>query len=349
MNFDKKTAVVLFNLGGPDSLNSVERFLFNLFSDKAIINIIQPFRFLLAKLISKRRAKIARESYALMGGKSPLLEITLAQAHSLERELSYVGNFKVWVAMRYFEPRAKEVMKKIAEYNPQKIILLPLYPQFSSATTASSIKEFKNLLPQKLKNIPIKTICCYPVESQFIKAHADLILKTIEKEINNNLDDFRFLFSAHGLPQKLIDQGDPYVFQVTKTVENIVKYMGGAIDFQICYQSKVGPLEWTKPSLDHEIRRAALDKKNAIIIPVAFVSDHVETLVELDIEYKKLAADLGIVKFLRVPALNIDGNFIKSLTEICKNANSDNEHETFCGKDLKRICPSNFKFCPNAN
>lgn len=352
-NFNKKTAVVLFNLGGPDKLESVEPFLFNLFNDKAIISLPQPFRFFLAKLISKRRVKKAQNIYSKIGGKSPLLEITLSQAHALERELSFLGDFKVFVAMRYWKPLSAEVAKKVMEYDPSQIILLPLYPQFSSATSDSSLKEFTQKLD---KEIPTKTICCYPTEPEFIKSHALLIKQTIMKSYDGNLAKFRFLFSAHGLPQKLINAGDPYVFQVNETTNKIVKNLAELlaidekeIDFQVCYQSKVGPLQWTSPSLDHEIRRVALDKKIPVIVPVAFVSDHSETLVELDIDYKDLAQSLGIKNYLRVPSLNIEGHFVKALVELCKNASLDSESQIFSGQKTGRICPKKFILCPNKN
>lgn len=347
-----KTAVILFNLGGPDKLESVKPFLFNLFNDRAIIDLPQPFRFLLAKLISKRREKKAQKIYAQIGGKSPLLEITNEQAHALEHELSFFGNFKVFTAMRYWHPFASEVIKKVEDFQPDQIILLPLYPQFSSSTSGSSLQDFTRRLN---KNIPTKTICCYPEDPDFIKSHALLIKRAISKTSEPKLAELRFLFSAHGLPQKLIDAGDPYVFHVTKSTEAIVKNLSQLlnseekIDFAICYQSKVGPLQWTSPSLEHEIRKAALDKKIPVIIPIAFVSDHSETLVELDIDYRNLATDLGIKNYLRIPSLNLDGHFIKSLAEICKSASCNEESEIFCGKNPQRICPKNFVFCPNKN
>ena len=352
----KKTAVVLFNLGGPDSLDSVKPFLFNLFNDKAIINLPQPFRFLLAKLISSRRAKKAQKIYAQIGGKSPLLEITATQAQALESELSFFGDFKVFVAMRYWHPFCEETIERIGEYRPTQIILLPLYPQFSSSTSNSSIAEFLEKFPQiARRNIPIKTICCYPLEPDFINAHANLIKRTLAKLPEKKLGEFRLLFSAHGLPQKLIDAGDPYVFHVTASSNAVAERLAqivnskDKIDFQICYQSKVGPLKWTSPSLEHEIKRAALDKKIPLIVPISFVSDHSETLVELDIDYKNFAKELGIENYLRAPALNLDGSFIKSLAEICKTAATKNEHEIFCGKNSDRICPKNFSYCPNPN
>lgn len=352
-SFDKKTAVILFNLGGPDKLESVEPFLFNLFNDKAIIGLPQPFRFLLAKFISKRRVKKAQKIYQQIGGKSPLLETTIAQAHALEKELSFSGNFKVFVAMRYFHPFSEEVIKKVKEYDPNQVILLPLYPQFSSTTSESSIQDFLKKSFSDLKKATIKIVCCYPSEPEFIRSHSILIKQTIAKAYENNLSDFRFLFSAHGLPQKLINEGDPYVFQVEETMKKIVQNMvemfekpENEIDFKVCYQSKVGPLEWTGPSLDQEIKKVALDKKIPVIIPVAFVSDHSETLVELDIDYKNMAQKLGIKDYLRVPALNIESHFIKSLVQICK-AVDGNDAMIFSGQKTTRICPKNFKFCPN--
>jgi ferrochelatase len=355
-NFNKKTAVILFNLGGPDSLEAVQPFLFNLFNDAAIIQIPQPFRFLLAKLISSRRAKKAQKIYSILGGKSPLLDTTLAQAYSLERELSFVGNFKVFTVMRYYHPFAKEVVKKVQEYDPSEIILLPLYPQFSSATSDSSIKDFTRFLYKFPKKPKVKTVCCYPFESDFIKAHSFLIKQTLIKYYETQLSEFRFLFSAHGLPQKLIDAGDPYVLQVTKTTAEVVKNLAeilcineAEIDFKVCYQSKVGPLQWTQPSLDFALRKAILDNKIPVIIPISFVSDHVETLVELDVEYKELAMSLGAKNYLRVPALNLDGHFIKALFEICKTVSVNSEDNYFSGTEPVRFCTKKFKFCSNPN
>lgn len=355
--FDRKTAVVLFNLGGPDKLESVEPFLFNLFNDKAIIGLPQPLRFFLAKFISKRRVKKAQKIYEVLGGKSPLLDTTLSQAHALERELSFVGNFKVFVAMRYWKPFAKDVIKEIEKYGPNQLILLPLYPQFSSATSNSSLEEFIKKFPEKLSNeITSKIVCCYPTQVDFIKAHSLLVKHAIMKVYEGSLAKFRFIFSAHGLPQKLIDAGDPYVFQIEETTDKIVKNLAAIfkiaeeeIDFKVCYQSKVGPLKWTSPSLEYEIKKVALDKKIPVIIPVSFVSDHVETLVELDVEYREMAEKLGIKNYLRVPALNMDGHFTKSLVEICKTVDASNDSLIFCGQNPDRICPKKFKFCPNQN
>lgn len=356
--FNHKTAVVLFNLGGPDKLSSVKPFLFNLFNDKAIISLPQPFRFLLAKLISSKRENKAQNIYKKIGGKSPLLDITLSQADSLERELSFKGNFKVFTIMRYWHPFAKDVVKKIHDYQPDEIILLPLYPQFSSTTSASSVNDFaENFISDK---IPIKIVCCYPTHEDFIKSHCNLIIRTLQKIDQKHHQNIRILFSAHGLPQKVIDKGDPYAFQVEQTVDKIIVNLQDLlkknemikidkIDFQICYQSKVGPLKWTSPSLEQEIRRVALDKKIPVVVPVAFVSDHSETLVELDIEFKELSEQIGIEDYYRVNALNIEGNFINSLSKIVIATSLSQDSSIFCGELPNRICPKNYKLCPNPN
>lgn len=363
-----KTAIVLFNLGGPDKQNSVKPFLFNLFNDKAIISLPQPFRFLLAKFISKKREKTAQEIYAQIGGKSPIYDITKSQAESLEKELSFHGkNYKTFICMRYWHPMSKEVAKKLKKYNPDQIIFLPLYPQFSTTTTGSSFDDFARALKKvELDSVPIKKICCYFDNEEFILSHAKLIKKSLHKQKFINLKDFRILFSAHGLPQKIIDAGDPYSFQVEATAKKVMiklydilakdkafNLVGKGdednikkIDYQICYQSKVGPLKWTTPSLSDEINRAAKDKKSPVITPIAFVSEHSETLVELDIEYKEIADKLGIKNYARVPALNIDGHYIKALAKICKFAEKQ-EEGTYRGCNKERACPSKHNKCCN--
>lgn len=348
----QKTAVVLFNLGGPDHLSSVKEFLFNLFNDKAIISLPQPFRFLLAKLISSRREKKAQNIYRQIGGKSPLLDITLSQADSLQKELSSYGDFKVFVAMRYWHPMANEVAEKIKEYGPDKLILLPLYPQFSSTTTASSIKDF--LANYKIEKSRVRIVCCYPVQEDFIMAHGLLIKQTIENLSAEKKSKIRILFSAHGLPMSVIKKGDPYVFQINKTAKKIVNCLANILDVSeekidsvVCYQSKVGPMEWTSPSLEHELKRVALDSKIPVIVPIAFVSDHSETLVELDIEYREMAESLKIHDYFRVPSLNLDKYFIKTLAQLCIEALNSKDEKIICGGSAGRICPNNFRLCPN--
>jgi len=309
-----KKAVILFNLGGPDKLENIEPFLFNLFNDPAIISIPSIFRYPLAKLISKRRAPIAKNIYKEIGYKSPILKLTQDQAKSLESNLLEKGDYKCFVVMRCWHPRALDVIKKIKEYNPEEIILLPLYPQFSASTSGSSINEWNDLCKKENYKVKTKTICCYPTESNFIDSHVSLIKKVLQNVKNNN---FKLIFSAHGLPESKIKKGDPYQWHVEETVKEIIsKLQTENLDYVISYQSRVGPMKWIGPSTDSEIIKYCKEKKGIVIVPVAFVSEHSETLVELDIEYKKLAEQNSCSFYKRVPALGIEENFIKGLTEL---------------------------------
>ena len=333
-----KKAVVLFNLGGPDKLESVEPFLFNLFNDPAIISIPSIFRYPLAKIISKRRAPIAKNIYKEIGNKSPILHLTIEQAKSLENKLSEKGEYKTFVAMRCWNPRAIDIVKNVQEYNPDEIILLPLYPQYSASTSGSSIKEWNDLCKKRNYKVKTKTICCYPTESNFIESHTNLIRKTL-KNLNNK--NFKLLFSAHGLPESKIKKGDPYQWQVEKTVESIMyKLRNENLDYIISYQSRVGPLKWIGPSTDEVIIKYSKEKKGIVIVPVAFVSEHSETLVELDIEYKKLAQKNGCSFYKRVPALGIEENFIKGLAELVL------QQETKGNFVSSIMCPGKYKKCP---
>ena len=333
-----KKAVILFNLGGPDKLESVEPFLFNLFNDPAIISIPSIFRYPLAKFISKRRAPVAKNIYKKIGNKSPILKLTQDQAKSLENSLSTKGDYKCYVVMRCWHPRAIDVIKKVKEFNPEEIILLPLYPQFSASTSGSSINEWNNLCKKKNYNVKTKTICCYPTEDNFVQSHVNLINKTLKTIENNN---FKLLFSAHGLPEIKIKKGDPYQWQVEESVNAIIsKLKDENLDCSISYQSRVGPLKWIGPSTDAEIIKYSKEKKGIVIVPVAFVSEHSETLVELDIEYKKLAEENGCSFYKRVPALGTEENFIKGLTKLVL------QQETRGNFVSSEICSSKYAKCP---
>ena len=342
----KKTAIVLFNLGGPDSLKAVKPFLFNLFNDKNIITLPSFFRYLIAWFISSRRENTAREIYSKMGGKSTILEETLNQANALKLELSnkIKNEFDVFICMRHWHPMSSEVVSRLEYYKPDEIILVPLYPQFSTTTTASSIEEFTKIKSKSLiKDIISKTICCYPLDDNFVKAHVNLIIEAIDKVKDKN--NYRVLFSAHGLPKKIIDSGDPYQWQVEASVNEVIDQMPfEGFDYKITYQSRVGPLEWIGPSTEDEIENAVKDGKELVIVPIAFVSEHSETLVELDIEYKHIADKKG-VNYIRVPTLSINNLFIKSLSEIILKA-QDKDGEFLTSSSFLRICPSNFTKCP---
>jgi len=333
-----KRAVILFNLGGPDKLESVEPFLFNLFNDPAIISIPSIFRYPLAKFISKKRALIAKNIYREIGNKSPILELTQDQAKSLEKNLSEKGNYKCFVVMRCWHPRASDVIKKVREYNPEEIILLPLYPQFSASTSGSSINEWNDLCKKENYQVKTKTICCYPTESNFIASHVSLIKKTLQNIENNN---FKLIFSAHGLPESKIRNGDPYQWHIEETVKEIMSELKTEnLDHTISYQSRVGPMKWIGPFTDDEIIKYSKEKKGIVIVPVAFVSEHSETLVELDIEYKKLAEKNGCSFYKRVPALGIEENFIKGLAELVL------QKQTRDGFVSSIMCPNKFVKCP---
>ncbi len=338
-----KKAVILFNLGGPDSLNSVEPFLFNLFNDPAIINLPNFLRYPLAKLISKKRAPIAKKIYEEIGGSSPILKLTKEQAFELEKSLNLnqrETSYKTFVVMRCWKPRASEVIKDIKNFEPNEVILLPLYPQFSYSTSGSSINEWKDICKKNKYNVKTNTICCYPTEENFIKAHVDELSKKIGK--NNNE---KIIFSAHGLPEKNIKNGDPYQWQIERTVEEIVKKINiKDLDYILSYQSRVGPLKWIGPSTDDVIVENSKIGKSIILVPIAFVSEHSETLVELDIEYKKLAKENGCKNYERVPALGTNKAFIESLSNLILNID---EYKLKNGLHPPKIqCPNKFKKCP---
>ena len=333
-----KRAVILFNLGGPDSLENIEPFLFNLFNDPAIIDIPSFFRYPLAKFLSKRRALAAKKIYKEIGNKSPILELTKIQAKSLEDNLLEKGDYKCFVVMRCWHPRAFNVIKKVKEYNPEEIILLPLYPQFSATTSGSSINEWNKLCNKENYKIKTKTICCYPTENNFIASHVSLIKKTLSAVENNS---FKLIFSAHGLPVSKIKKGDPYQWHVEETVKEIMfKLKNENLDHVISYQSRVGPMKWIGPSTDAEIIKYSKEKKGIIIVPVAFVSEHSETLVELDIEYKKLAEENGCFFYKRVPALGIEENFIKGLVKLVLQPKTKSNFVSSI------MCPNKFVKCP---
>ena len=333
-----RQAVVLFNLGGPDKLESVEPFLFNLFNDPAIISVPSIFRYPLAKFISKKRAPIAKNIYREIGNKSPILELTQKQAKSLENNLLKKGDYKCFVVMRCWHPRAEEVINQVKEYKPEEIILLPLYPQYSASTSGSSINEWNELCKKENYNVKTRTVCCYPTENFFIESHVSLIKKTLQEVTNKN---FKLIFSAHGLPENKIKKGDPYQWQVEETVKEIMsKIKNENLDYILSYQSRVGPLKWIGPSTDEVIIKCSKEKKGIVIVPVAFVSEHSETLVELDIEYKKLAEKNNCSFYKRVPALGVEENFIKGLEELVLKPKT---RGTFVSSIM---CPNKYTKCP---
>lgn len=350
-----RVAVILFNLGGPDKLESVQPFLFNLFQDPAIIGVPQPLRWILAKLISSRRAPIAQEIYEHIGGKSPLLELTTEQADALEAECGDVGEVKAFICMRYWHPMSPETVRNVKEFSPDKIILLPLYPQFSTTTTGSSIKDWLKQARKAGLKAPTVEVCCYPREAGWVSSQAKLVSETYAKAIKAQKSDDhkpRVLFSAHGLPKKVIEKGDPYQWQVEQTSAAVAKQLDiDGLDWIVCYQSRVGPLEWIGPSTEDEIARAGVDKVPLIVVPIAFVSEHSETLVELDIEYGELAEEAGVPAYHRVPAVGTHPDFISAIGSLVRRAFNHNgaQDGTCISGEGGRLCPSDHSACPWAD
>ena len=341
-----KTAGILFNLGGPDKSESVEPFLFNLFNDKAIIGAPQPIRWCIARLISSRRATIAQEIYNQIGGRSPLLKNTEAQASALEQRLREKlpdDDIKCFISMRYWHPMSLDTATRVKAWNPEQVILLPLYPQYSTTTTGSSLTDWR----QSAKKVGLlqKTVavCCYPTNLGFIDAIADRLQSVLDEATDRNT--LRVLFSAHGLPQKVVDKGDPYQWAVEKTAASVIKkIVGSTLDWRVSYQSRVGPLSWIKPYTEDEITRAGEEGKSLIVVPIAFVSEHSETLVELDIEYRELAERAGVISYTRVRTVDCDAVFIDGLADIVVGL--DGNFMGVQGPSGRRLCPGVCRQCP---
>jgi ferrochelatase len=306
-----KLAVVLFNLGGPDGPAAVKPFLANLFRDPAIIGLPAVLRYPLASFIAGRREKQAQANYDLIGGASPLLAETEAQARALAAQLEVDApgvEARVFVAMRYWKPFAAETAQDVAAFAPDEIVLLPLYPQFSTTTTASSVKDWYAAYEGPGRS---REICCYPTADGLVEAHVEAIRDGWETA--GRPSGIRLLFSAHGLPQKVVDAGDPYRVQVEATAARIAARLPELPDWRVCFQSRVGPLKWLSPSTDAEIRVAGAEGKGVLVAPITFVSEHVETLVELDHEYAQLAHEVGCTPYLRAPTPGVRPRFVEDL------------------------------------
>ncbi|MGZ6004464.1 MAG: ferrochelatase [Caulobacteraceae bacterium] len=310
----RRIAIVLFNLGGPDSLKAVRPFLFNLFKDPAILGLPALARYPLAAAIAGGRARSARANYAHMGGASPLLKETRAQAEALQAELrKRLGEDEVrtFVAMRYWRPFTEDVAREVAAWSPDEVVLLPLYPQYSETTTGSSLKAWRQAWRGAGQ---VRTVCCWPRQTGLIAAHVARIREAWEAA--GRPESVRILFSAHGLPERNVAAGDPYQWQVEQTCEAIAEALDWPWDHRICYQSRVGPLKWLGPSTLEAIAEACQDGMGVLIDPVAFVSEHVETLVELDIDYAKAAEAAGCHLYLRAAAVGAEPAFISGLADV---------------------------------
>jgi ferrochelatase len=316
----ERIAVVLFQLGGPDSTDAVEPFLYNLFRDPDIIDFPGAFvaRNALARFIASRRSGRVAENYRQIGGKSPILDLTNAQAEALRGALAPHVKAEVFVAMRYWKPFTAEAVEAVRDGAFKRTFLLPLYPHYSKATTLSSLKEWRREAERAgLATDTEESVCCFFNHPLFIRALAENVTESLRKFEGVPPGDIDIVFSAHGVPVSLVKAGDPYKMQIEETVRLVAEAGGWASPRTLCFQSKVGPMEWLKPSLNDTVRSlAAAGRKNILVVPVAFVTDHIETLHEIDIEARREALHLGVARFEMVPGLNSGPTFIACLADL---------------------------------
>ncbi len=312
-----KIGVVLFNLGGPLSTDDIEEFLFNLFMDPYIIEIpLRGFiRKVLARFIARRRAGKTAFYYEVMGGKSPQYELTMKQAKALEKKLRENLDVKVYVGMRYFKPYIEEAYKALLNDNIENVILLPLYPHYSRTTTLSSFEEWNRVTENPSGRMKILQIESYHDNALYIDAIADRISETLAKFPNNVRGRVHILFSAHGVPERIVKRGDPYQKQIIETVNLVSKKFLNP--HSLAYQSRVGPVKWLGPPTLEEIKRLASNGvKNLVVIPISFVSEHSETLYEVNYLFRNEAKAAGFDQFEMMPALNDSPKFIDALSQL---------------------------------
>ncbi len=313
----KKIGVVLLNLGGPLSIDDIEEFLFNLFMDPYIIEIpLKGFlRKGLARFIARKRAGKTAHYYEIMGGKSPQYDLTMNQAAALEKSLSKNLDVKVYVGMRYFKPMIEEIYRALLKDDIENVILLPLYPHYSRTTTLSSFTEWNRVaknLSGRMKVLQIESYHDYPL---YIEAVVDRISEALSRFLSGIRDTVHILFSAHGVPERVIKRGDPYQRQIIETVELVSKRFSNP--HSLAYQSRVGPVKWLGPPTLDEIKKLAADEvKNLLVVPISFVSEHSETLYEVNHLFRNEAAQLGIEHFEMMPALNDSPKFIEALSQL---------------------------------
>jgi ferrochelatase len=311
----EKKALVLLNMGGPDSLEAVEPFLYNLFSDRDLIQlplgalVQKPF----ARMIAYFRAKKVRENYRRIGGKSPQLAWTILQA---EKTVAQLGDdWQGCVAMRYWAPRADTVVEQLRADGVTQAVVLSMYPQYTGATTGSSVKDFKRALQLKYPQLECTFIEQWHDWPLYLDALAECVSEGLAAMPTAERERVIVLFSAHALPQKFIDRGDPYQNQVEQTIAGVMERVG-SIDYQVGFQSRSGPVKWMAPDTRELIAAAGANQRSLLVVPVSFVSDHIETLEEVDGEFRDLAAEYAVPWFGRVPALNDRPLFIKALKEL---------------------------------
>jgi len=342
----ERIAIVLFNLGGPDRPAAIRPFLLNLFRDPAILRVPFFIRPLLARLIVSRRLRPATANYALLGGKSPLLEETRQQAEALEQALPGLV-VKCFIAMRYWHPFSDAAVRAVQGWRADRVVLLPLYPQYSTTTTGSSLTAWREAAAGAGLAIRTTALCCYYADANYIRS---VVVRLSNEYARARATlppgaKLRVLFSAHGLPETIVRRGDPYQFQIERTAATVMQAWGEPdIDWIVCYQSRATPQKWLDPSTEAEIERAAHDHAAVLVVPIAFVSEHSETLVELDMEYRDLAVRLGVPGYFRLPTQNTDADFIAALAHLVRAALANGPGS--CSYAGERTCSNQHTGCP---
>jgi protoporphyrin/coproporphyrin ferrochelatase len=314
-----KVGVLLFNLGGPETLRDVKPFLYRLFSDPEIIHVKwSPLRKTIAWLIATLRRKTSEGYYSQIGGGSPLRRLTEEQAAALQKELRRRGrDVETFVGMCTWHPFLREAVDKIERTTVDRVVVLPLFPQYSVTTTGSGFRALKQLIEKRpaFKKLNIQWIESWPDHPTYIASFVDSIQRELPKF--GNKDGVHLLFSAHSIPESYVRNGDPYLDQTKKSVERIMDSLGRRNPYQLSFQSKIGPVKWLEPFTNDVIVQFGKQGINdVLVVPISFVSEHIETLYELDILYKKVAAEAGVANFRRVPALNSDPVFIRALADL---------------------------------
>jgi protoporphyrin/coproporphyrin ferrochelatase len=316
---ERPVALLLFNLGGPDTLADVEPFLINLFSDREIIELpggprLQPF---FAWLIAKKRGPSVRENYRKIGGGSPQLRLTRAQGRAVEERLNArAGHFRSFIAMRYWKPSTEEALEAIEATGMTRIVTLTMYPHYSCATTGSSESELRRVLatPRWKGRFEVSGVASYPDDPTYLDALADTVRKGLGGFSPHVRDRVVLLFSAHGLPKKFVDRGDPYVEHTMATRDGILARLNVPNRQVLGFQSRTGPVEWIGPGTDQVIKELGQEGvKEVLVVPLSFVSDHIETLYEVDMLFRDDAERAGIVDYRRTEALNTHPLFIEAL------------------------------------
>ncbi|BAT55191.1 ferrochelatase [Nostoc sp. NIES-3756] len=319
-----RVGVLLLNLGGPDKLEDVGPFLFNLFSDPEIIRL--PFKWLqkpLAWFIASRRTKTSQENYKQIGGGSPLRRITEAQGEALKEQLHQLGQeANIYVGMRYWHPYTEEAIALIAQDNIDNLVILPLYPQFSISTSGSSFRLLERLWQEdpKLQRLEYTVIPSWYKQPNYLQSMAELIGQELDQFPNP--DEVHVFFSAHGVPKSYVEEaGDPYQQEIEECTALIMQTLNRPNAHTLAYQSRVGPVEWLQPYTEDALKElGAQGVKDLVVVPISFVSEHIETLQEIDIEYREIAEEAGIHNFRRVPAPNTHPVFIRALADLVIDA-----------------------------